>query len=197
MLGRTTWGALLLAAAGAVSAGAQDWRVVSGDGWCNDRDGDGNRARFCEVRETTLRPSGTVTVDATPNGGIAVTGGDEGAVRLQVKVLAVAGSDETARQMASEVHVRTSGTISAEGPVTRSREWWTVSYRLTVPVRTDLDLRSHNGGITLTGVRGRTEFETTNGGGEITARGGRIPRPAAPPRGAGARAPPAPPAPAP
>ena len=172
MVGRTMWGALLLTAAGAVSAGAQEWRVVPGDDWCNDRDGDGNRARFCEVRETTLRPAGTVTVDATPNGGISVTGGGEDALRLQAKVLAVAGSDEAARQMASEVHVRTSGTISAEGPATRSREWWTVSYRLTVPVRTDLDLRSHNGGITLTGVRGRTEFETTNGGVKITDAGG-------------------------
>src|SRR5258708_26058250 len=127
MLGRTTWGALLLAAAGAVSAGAQDWRVVSGDGWCNDRDGDGNRARFCEVRETTLRPSGTVTVDAAPNGGIAVTGGDEGAVRLQVKVLAGARTDETARHMAADVHVPPSGTISADGPLTRSRERHTVT----------------------------------------------------------------------
>jgi hypothetical protein len=173
MLGRTTWGVLILAA-GAASAGAQDWRVVSGDGWCDDRDGDGGRARFCEVRETTLRPSGTLSVDAAPNGGIQVTGSDEGTVRLQVKVLAVAGSDAAARQMVSEVHVRTSGTISAEGPDTRSREWWTVSYRLTVPARTDLDLRSHNGGITLTGVRGRTEFTTTNGGVTVKDAGGSI-----------------------
>ena len=29
---------------------------------------------------------------------------------------AVAGSDEAARQMASQVHIRTAGTISADGP---------------------------------------------------------------------------------
>ena len=40
MLGRMTWGALVLVAAGAASAGAQEWRVVPGDDWCNDRDGD-------------------------------------------------------------------------------------------------------------------------------------------------------------
>ena len=174
MLGRRTWGALFLVAAGAVSAGAQEWRVVSGDDWCNDRDGDGNRAKFCEVRETTLRPSGTVVVDAAPNGGISVTGGDEGAVRLQAKVMAVASSDASARQMASQVRIRTTGTISATGPDTRDRDWWTVSYRLTVPARTDLDLRSHNGGITLTGVRGRTEFTTMNGGVKITDAGGSV-----------------------
>jgi hypothetical protein len=171
MLGRMTAGALLLVASTAASAGAQDWRVVTGEGWCSDNDGDGHRARFCEVRETTLRP-GAVAVDATPNGGIWVSAGDEGLVRLQAKVLAVAGSDDAARQMASQVRIRTSGTISAEGPDHRSREWWTVSYRLTVPARTDLDLRSHNGGITLTGVRGRTEFETTNGGVKIADAGG-------------------------
>jgi hypothetical protein len=174
MFGRKTWGALVLVAAGAASAGAQEWRVVPGAVWCNDRDGDRDRAQFCEVREISLRPSSSVAVDAAPNGGISVTAGDDSAVRLRVKVMAVAGSDDAARQMASEVHIRTSGTISAEGPDTRSRDWWTVSYRLTVPARTDLDLRSHNGGITLTGVRGRTEFTTTNGGVTVEDGGGSI-----------------------
>jgi DUF4097 and DUF4098 domain-containing protein YvlB len=49
-----------------------------------------------------------------------------------------------------------------------------VSYRLTVPARTDLDLRSYNGGITLTGVRGRTEFTTTNGGVHVSDAGGSV-----------------------
>jgi hypothetical protein len=174
MVGRSVLGGVLIAVACAASAAAQEWRVVPGDDWCLDNDGDGNRGRFCEVREATLRPSGEVSVDATPNGGIWVTGGDGGAIRVRAKVLAIARSDEAAREMASQVHVRTSGTISAEGPDTRSREWWTVSYRLTVPARTDLDLRSHNGGITLTGVRGRTEFQTTNGGVKIADAGGSL-----------------------
>jgi hypothetical protein len=172
MTERTTWAALLMAAAGAVSAGAQDWRVVAGDGWCNDHDGDGNRGRFCEVRQTTLRPSGAVAVDATPNGGIWVTAGDEGAVRLQVKVLAVAGSDQAAGRWRPRSASAPRAPSSRKGPDTRPREWWTVSYRLTVPARTDLDLRSRNGGITLTGVRGRTEFTTTNGGVHVTDAGG-------------------------
>jgi hypothetical protein len=174
MFGRKTWGALVLVAAGAASAGAQEWRVVPGAVWCNDRDGDRDRASFCEVRETTFRPSGTVSVDATPNGGISVKGGDEGTVVLRAKVMAVAGSEAAARQMASQVRIGTTGRISATGPDTRDRDWWTVSYRLTVPERTDLDLRSHNGGITLTGVRGRTEFTTTNGGVTVDDGGGAI-----------------------
>jgi hypothetical protein len=174
MLGRATWGGLMLAAVMAQGAGAQDWRVVSGDGWCDDRDGDRDRARYCEVREIALRPAGTVAVDATPNGGIQVTAGGGSEVRLEARVTAVASSEDAARQMASAVRIRTSGTVSADGPESRSRDWWSVSYRLTVPPRTDLDLRSHNGGITLTGVRGRTEFTTTNGGVQVKDGGGAL-----------------------
>ncbi len=172
MLGRNLVSALVLALGCSAVALAQDnWRVAADDGWCRDRDGDRDRANYCEVRETTLRPSGTVAVDATPNGGIDVKAG-EGNVRVQAKVMAVADTDAEARQIASQVRIDTSGTISADGPRTRSRDWWTVSYRLTVPARTDLDLRSHNGGISLTGVRGRTEFTTMNGGVRITDAGG-------------------------
>lgn len=175
MLGRAMWGGLALAFLSATGAVAQDnWRVVPGDGWCNDRDGGSDRARHCEVREATLRPSGAVAVDAAPNGGIQVTAGAGNEVLVQAKVMAVASSEEEARRIASGVRIGTSGTISAEGPTTRSRDWWTVSYRLTVPTRTDLDLRSHNGGITLSGVRGRTEFETTNGGVKIADAGGSV-----------------------
>lgn len=175
MLGRAMVGGLVLAVVSAAGAVAQDnWRVVSGDGWCNDRDGDPDRARHCEVRETTLRGAGAIAVDAAPNGGIQVTAGDASDVRVQAKVMAVASSEEEARRLASEVHVRTSATISAEGPKARSRDWWTVSYRLTVPARTDLDLRTHNGGISLTGVRGRTEFETMNGGVRLSDAGGSL-----------------------
>ncbi|HUG53773.1 MAG TPA: hypothetical protein VMR21_09230 [Vicinamibacteria bacterium] len=155
-------GALVLAASSAAGAAAQDgWRVVDGGGWCDGQAGDRDRARFCEVREATLRPSGNVAVDATPHGGIDVRAGGEGELRIQAKVTAVADDEDTARQIASGVHIQTSGTVRAEGPRSRRDEWWTVSYRLTVPGRTGLDLRSHNGGISLTGVRGRTEFTTS------------------------------------
>jgi hypothetical protein len=174
MPGRKVMGALVLTAVSSTGLAAQDWRVVSGDGWCQDRDGDPDRARHCEVRETTLRPSGQVAVDATPNGGIEVTAGEGNEVRLQAKVTAVADDAATARQIASGVRIATTGTISADGPRTRSHDWWTVSFRLTVPARTDLDLRSHNGGISLSGVRGRTELTTTNGGVRIRDAGGSL-----------------------
>jgi hypothetical protein len=166
--------ALALAAAGAASAAAQDWRVVTDNGWCSERDGDSDRARYCEVREAVFRAPGRVEVDASPNGGIDVTGGGGDQVRVLAKVLAVGDDLEEARRLASQVTLSTSGEIRADGPSTHRDSWWSVSYRVSVPARTDLSLRSHNGGISLTGVRGRTEFTTMNGGVRITDAAGTV-----------------------
>jgi putative adhesin len=172
MLGRGLTTGLVVAAVSAATASAQDWRVVQGHGWCGEHDWDGGRARQCEVREMTWPGSGTVAVDAAPNGGIEVTAGSGSAVHVEARVTASADDEAEARELVSAVHLRTSGTIAAEGPRTSGHSWWSVSYRLTVPARTDLDLRSHNGGIALAGVRGRTEFTTTNGGVTVRDAGG-------------------------
>jgi hypothetical protein len=162
------------------AAGARarrSWRVVSGDGWCNDRDGDGNRARFCEVREATLRPSGTVTVDARPTAASRSRAATRARVRLQVKVMAVAGSDEAARQMASAGPRPHPGTISADGPGRPDREWWTVSYRLTVPrAPTSTCVRTTAASPSPACAGGRSST-TTNGGVTVKDGGGSDPRP--------------------
>jgi DUF4097 and DUF4098 domain-containing protein YvlB len=88
--------------------------------------------------------------------------------------MAVADDDSEARRMASQVRISTQGEIRADGPSTPRRSWWSVSYRLTVPASTDLEVRSHNGGISLTGVRGRTEFTTMNGGVRVRDAGGTV-----------------------
>jgi len=172
MRGWRTAGALLLVAASAAGASAQDkWQVTAGGDWCRQNDGD--RAHACEVRETSWRSAGPLAVDAAPNGGIEVTAGEGDEVRLQVRVSASADEESEARALVSGVHVRTGATVSAQGPSTHGEHsWWSVSYRLTVPARTDLDLRSYNGGITVAGVRGRTEFSTTNGGVRVRDAGG-------------------------
>jgi hypothetical protein len=166
--------ALVAVAGCAAGATAQDnWRVDTGSDWCKERDGDPDRARYCEVRETTFRASGRVDVDASPNGGIEVTAGG-GDVRVEAKVMAMADDEAEAQRLASQVRISTQGEIRADGPSTPRRSWWSVSYRLTVPASTDLALRSHNGGISLTGVRGRTEFTTTNGGVRLRDAGGAV-----------------------
>ncbi len=131
--------------------------------WCDD-EGDRSRPRHCEVREFTLSASGSLRVNARPNGGIDVEAWDRNEVLVQAKVVGRAESEERARAIASQVEIERDATVRADGPDTRRREGWSVSYRIFVPREYDLDLTSMNGGIGVEGVRGQLELETTNGG---------------------------------
>src|SRR5262245_63677620 len=73
------------AAAQRQAAGGSDW--CSQDNWGDDRQG------FCEVREYTVPASGgTMTVDASPNGGISVEGSSRGDIFVQARVVATAAT---------------------------------------------------------------------------------------------------------
>jgi hypothetical protein len=154
------------------------FRTVPDDKWCDrDRDGDWNdhdNERYCEVREAVLPPSARVSVDAEPNGGIKVEGWDRGEIRVRAKVTANARSEADARAMASEVRIETGPTIHAEGPETARRSHWSVSYQISVPRRSALSLRSHNGGISIADVDGEIEAETTNGGLSLSGLAGQV-----------------------
>jgi len=154
------------------------FRTVPDDKWCDrDRDGDGNDDRnekYCEVREAILPASARISVDSEPNGGIKVEGWDRGEVRVRAKVTANARNEADARAMASEVRIETGPTIHAEGPETARRSHWSVSYQISVPRRSGLSLRSHNGGISISDVHGDIEFETTNGGVSLSALSGQV-----------------------
>jgi len=81
-----------------------------------------------------------------------------------------------ARSLAGQVQVQAGGgRVYATGPDSnRGREWWSVSYRINVPRKNDLDLRASNGGITIVGVSGNMRFDTTNGGVRLQDVGGRV-----------------------
>lgn len=138
-------------------------RSTPGDDWCDTDEGDLEHARHCEVREA-LAPAGPVRVDARPNGGIEVHGSARKDVGIQAKVVAVAESEAAAEALAGQVHILTDGTVRAEGPAQGRQRHWSVSYRLSVPTRSDLDLTSMNGGIEVSDVNGTIRLETLNGG---------------------------------
>ncbi len=141
---------------------------------CRDTGWDDDHFRTCEVREESL-PAGPLTVDAGRNGGIRIEGGDVSDIRIRAVVTTQARSEEAARQLASEVQVQAgSGKVSALGPSTRDHAWWSVSYRITVPRRTDLDLHANNGGVTIRDVAGTMRFKTTNGGVRLTDLAGDV-----------------------
>jgi len=159
------------------AAGRGAWGTQSAisDNPCaeNDRRNDDDY-RHCEVREERL-PAGPLTVDAGQNGGIRVEGWDGHDILIRAVVQATARDEAQAKQLAGQVQVQTgSGRVSASGPERGNREWWSVSYRISVPHRTDLDLNATNGGITIANVTGAITFDTTNGGVRLADLSGRV-----------------------
>ena len=138
----------------------------------NDRDDD--YYQHCEVRDSNL-PAGPLNVDAGQNGGVSVEAWDRNEIRVRAIVRGSARSDARAREIANQVQIQAgSGRVYATGPDLERREWWSVSYRINVPRKNDLDLSATNGGITIIGVTGNLRFDTTNGGVKLQDVGGRV-----------------------
>ncbi|MGB2714944.1 MAG: DUF4097 family beta strand repeat-containing protein [Vicinamibacterales bacterium] len=134
--------------------------------WCDQQSWGDDREGYCEVRELTVPSSGSLAVDASPNGGIKVEGAPRSDVLVRARVVATAETEDRARQIASGVRVQPSGDrIETDGPTGLGRrESWHVSYELSVPMQMNLSLKSTNGGVSVRSVEGRIEFTTTNGG---------------------------------
>lgn len=171
-----TVAAITLAAPSGTYALPGKWRVIDDDDWC--RDGwDRHRARVCEVREMIVDDGWkTVAVDARANGGIEVEGWDEDYIRIQAKVSASARDDGDAREILEDVEIEVGRrVIRADGPKLRGRgRSWSVSYRLMVPRRTNLELQTLNGGIAIRDVEGEIEADATNGGMNLTRLAGDV-----------------------
>jgi hypothetical protein len=158
----------------AENAGAE--RQVGSDADpCRDNNwGDRDYERHCEVRESTM-PAGPLNVDAGQNGGVSIEGWDRNEIRVRAIVQTSAREAADARTLAGQVQVQAGGgRVYATGPDSGSRQWWSVSYRINVPRKNDLDLRASNGGITIVGVTGNMRFDTTNGGVRLQDVGGRV-----------------------
>jgi hypothetical protein len=152
-------------------------RRAPGGDWCADENWGRDREGFCEVREYTLPAAGaTLTVDASPNGGINVEGESRGDILVRARVIATADTEEQARAIASRVQVvATADRVEANGPRNLDRhEGWHVSYRLSVPRQTPLSLRTTNGGIGIDNVASRVELKTTNGGLKLSRMAGDV-----------------------
>ena len=143
--------------------------------WCLESRSNDHRGWFCEVREFEMSPGAFDRVDAGPNGGIEVMGWGRNEIRVLAKIQGRARHDDIAEALVSKVHLGTDGLVlQAEGPPTERRESWSVSYRVSVPHRYDLDLRTVNGGISIEAVNGQIEFSATNGGVSLVGVGGDV-----------------------
>ena len=181
---RTWYGPMLLAlvlagSVGGASPVAQQSPVgqQSNDDWCRGENWGSNREGVCEVREySLLAGAASLDVNAEPNGGIQVQGAQRGDIFVRAKVVAVASTEQRAREIASGVRIDAApDKVSADGPTGLERnEHWSVSYRLEVPTNSSLSLRSTNGGISIHDVEGKIEFRTVNGGVTLSRLGGDV-----------------------
>jgi hypothetical protein len=138
---------------------------------CRNRDRDD---QFCEVRTESMA-AGPLTVNAGPNGGIAIEGWDRNEIRVQAVVQARADDAARARQLAQDVRILVgNGRVTSEGPRNGRDESWSVSFRINVPRKNDLDLDTNNGGISIKNVSGNMKFETNNGGVTLTDLAGSV-----------------------
>jgi hypothetical protein len=153
----------LALAAAAAPAAAQD----DSEGWaerCRRSNRGNDRETHCEVRETRIPARGSLRVDAGPNGGVSVRAWEGRDVLVRARVQATARTESDARALAQGIRVSTDGTIRSAGPETSGRNrHWSVSYEIMVPARTDLNLETHNGPISVERVSGDIQLRAVNG----------------------------------
>jgi DUF4097 and DUF4098 domain-containing protein YvlB len=134
-----------------------------------------DRARFCELRSYTIAPTSRLVVDGRDNGGVSFIGWDRNEVRIVAMVEANADRDSEAQALAKEVKVSTNGgRVRADGPPSRGKRSWSVSYHVYVPRQSNLEAITTNGGVSAQLVEGTMEFTTTNGGISLDQVGGDI-----------------------
>lgn len=133
---------------------------------CSSWNGDRDTERVCNITEKTIAATnGTLSVDGRTNGGVTIFGTSRRDILVRAKISANARTRERAEALAAEIEIHTDGgRIYAEGPDSRSREWWSVEFEVEVPSKMDLDLRANNGGIAVADVTGTLRMETRNGG---------------------------------
>lgn len=133
---------------------------------CNDRNFNQNRmVTHCEMREQTLGFAGRMTIDPGTNGGVSIKGWDRGDVLIRAKVEAAGDDEMAAKAVASQIHLNLSaGQVTTMGPEQGRHQNWSVSYEIFTPKNGDISVKTYNGGISISDVRGHIQFDAMNGG---------------------------------
>jgi hypothetical protein len=150
------------------------------DEWLEDCRDSGDRLEtFCEIREERMRaPRGSLRIDGRENGGIAVRAYDGDDVLIHARVRARARDERDARDIARRVRLDLGdGSVRADGPSSGRDQSWSVDWEVFVPRRSDLELETRNGPISVEQVSGRMRLDAVNGpvvlrgvGGDVHAR---------------------------
>ncbi len=149
---------------GAVPIAAQMQNNTEKQMTCDNRRFDGDRARHCDIREQTMPSVGLLSVEGH-NGSATVKGWLRNDVLVRARVDSAAETQAAADLLAARVSVETAGgQVRSIGPDTLEDSWWSVSYEVFVPQTANLSVKTHNGGVTISDVRGQIRFNAHNGG---------------------------------
>ncbi len=126
----------------------------------------GHQERVCELRTATIKLGGQRLGVKGENGGIEVSGEDRSDVQIEARVEAWGSSESDAKDILKKVTIETSGdNVRDSGPHFHfGSSGYGVSYKIRVPRRLAVDLKSENGGIDIAHLEGEIRFDTTNGG---------------------------------
>jgi DUF4097 and DUF4098 domain-containing protein YvlB len=131
---------------------------------CDNGGYDSESVRHCEIREQAYPSIGRLNVDEVRNGAVSVKGSLRGDVLVRARVETHADSEASAAIMAGQVSIDGSGgLVRANGPQTGENLSWSVSYEIFVPQTTDLTVKTRNGAIAISDVRGNLRFDVNNG----------------------------------
>lgn len=145
-----------------------DWFGCN-EGWNNQR-----LVNHCEMKEQTI-PASDISVDGRMNGGVSIKGWERNEVLVRARIQTAATSQAAAEELARQIKVETaSAKIFATGPDNQKDAWWSVSYEIFVPQRSNVSVKTHNGGISFSDVNGRLEFSALNGGVNLRHVGGSV-----------------------
>jgi len=123
----------------------------------------------CQTRDFTLSSGPSLTVDGGDNGGITVHAWDRADTKVTALIETRAETQQDADAIAKQITIRTNAAdVRAEGPSTRRRESWSVSFEIWAPRHTSLTLSASNGGVAVDGMDARMDLETVNGGLALT-----------------------------
>jgi hypothetical protein len=115
------------------------------------------------MREQNVASNGRLSLE-TDNGSVTIKGWLQSGVLVRARIDAAGENDGAAAALASRVWIDASGgMVRANGPGRDGDSSWSVSYEVFVPQNGDIDLKSKNGALNISDVRGQIHFDAVNG----------------------------------
>ena len=168
-----------LARAGEQSGGHNSTVTMNNDSAgddCRDHLRVSNDDYRSSVRDEEVKtiPNQPLTITAEHNGGIQVTTWDKPEIGLKLCKQIAIDDESEGRKLLAETRLEINGsTISVQAPEGDHHSLGTVLLVKT-PRNADLDLRVHNGGVSLSGFTGTAVAHAQNGGISFTRSSGKL-----------------------